>query len=98
MIQTKHTPTPWEYVTKKDRFGSEKLISGQPDSDGMRPVICGCIMNPSDAAYIVKCVNSHAELVEALGLVMKNSTNFRLKGPDYLIEKVEAALAKAGAE
>lgn len=34
------------------------------------------------------------ELVEGLQLVMKNSTNFRLKAPDYMIDKIEALLQR----
>lgn len=41
---------------------------------------------------ITALVENNRKLREALQLVMKNSTNFRLKAPDYLIDKVESVI------
>ena len=35
------------------------------------------------------------KLLEALKLVMKDSSNFKLKAPNYMIDQIEAAIAQA---
>lgn len=79
MTDTKHTPTPWVSVhrgTKKDiakgndyfRVGSEADVS---DPDMSCTHVFGT-RKEANAAHIVKCVNLHDELVEALGELIEN--------------------------
>lgn len=89
--ETKHTPTPWDQLndvfTIEDGYFS---MIQTPDQ---------CIANVFDeanAAHIVKCVNMHDELVEALEAAA-NSSGFQYMFYETR-EKINAALAKARGE
>lgn len=58
--KTKHTPTPW------DRMGDLIIRVEGPASFDVAKVD-----SEANAAHIVKCVNLHDELVEALSELMK---------------------------
>jgi dienelactone hydrolase len=64
-----HTPTPWrtEKLPHIER-GHEDVPRFRLWS-GKTPVIDGFILDEQDAAFIVRAVNSHDRLVEALRLV-----------------------------
>ncbi|MDD5534062.1 MAG: hypothetical protein PHC52_14820 [Syntrophales bacterium] len=101
MSETTHTPTPWrDYVqgdgtgviistVEKDNYGRDREIivrvplSGQPSRE--------------NAAFIVRAVNAHDALVDALGtLVASLSWEEKRSGTTYHgYEMAKAALAKA---
>lgn len=94
---SKHTPTPWE--------SQNNVIFGDvdnPEHDGDSPYI-GKLEgqleddNKANAAHIVKCVNVHDELLEALkGLLDELSSEEmdRLEN-SAILRAVYAAIAKA---
>lgn len=59
--ETKHTPTPW------DTMGSLVIRVEGPTS-----YMVARASSSEDAAHIVKCVNMHDELVEALKKIANN--------------------------
>lgn len=59
-VKQTHTPTPWEAHEGQDYnhvYGGDHDHSGNPIAE---------VAKFEDAAYIVKCVNAHEGLVEAL--------------------------------
>jgi len=72
----KHTPTPWEVTGELDYIRISNRDSQNPDScDGIRQVahvVQGDYEIPNyeeamaNAQHIIHCVNTHAELLEAL--------------------------------
>lgn len=89
--ETKHTPTPWDQLnnvfTMEDGYFS---MIQTPDQ---------CIANvfdEADAAHIVKCVNMHDELVEALKEIYGNGDATGCN-PQIKTDIARAALKKAGA-
>lgn len=65
MTQPEHTKTPWEYETFKDDDGvpDEHFIYGFNNHQ------ITSLDNKEDAELIVKAVNNHADLVEALEII-----------------------------
>lgn len=81
---TTHTATPWSYQ-KVD----EQYIIETPD---LKEYV-GWAENKKNAQHIVKCVNSHDELVEALKLLLINYGGLMNKnGASY--NQAKQALAK----
>lgn len=84
-----HTPTPWN-VTKDSHPDMEGSI--WIDSKTIeKPALC---FNEADAAFIVRAVNSHEELLEACKEIvryMKNETD----NPEAVYDRVEQAIANA---
>lgn len=118
-MEEKHTPTPW-YVTER---GKECHISNSPtvDENGDLPGDCYWIAitmgsatdsgdDNANADFIVRAVNLHAELVEALDLAQKtlsmlttntnsDTTSMAAWATCVAAEtKARAALSKAKAE
>lgn len=93
----KHTQTPWELGYKNDEYSKDELvIVGPPemiDGEEMKEVICGTIMEDLNAQHIVKCVNSHDELVALL----EESLIF-LTDHNDLYRRIESALQSLGEE
>lgn len=91
----KHTETPW--TSKHPVYYSddaEHILAPMPGQEGM--VIASYVL-PANAAYIVKCVNSHEALVEAC----KEALDFidEYMGDyvkDKTIKQIEEALKLAG--
>jgi len=84
-----HTPTPWYNIANdiyhESEYGSDPIAS-----------VCGeCSFNQdqANAAHIVKCVNMHDELVEALEDAIQ-----LLQMAGYSTVEHRAALAKARGE
>lgn len=110
MTDTKHTPTPWnvsqtgsyftEIRAESGRRIAETWVQGQARSRDA--AIKQAYTNEANAAHIVKCVNLHDELVEALKnlhIAALQSTVNSLSndyGSDALSESY-ALLKKAGA-
>lgn len=96
MSETKHTPTPYMVRRRFDKRQSleirtEKIIPG---------AVIGALIaktseiNPDeDAAYIVRAVNSHDELVAALKEARQFIEDLGWNG--MTVDKINAALAKA---
>lgn len=85
MSEVKHTPTPW--------VADENAIN---DNMGFEIALITSDMrtweeDDANTAHIVKCVNLHDELVEALEI----AETYHLIDKDRII--VEASLKKAGA-
>lgn len=59
-MKTKHTPGPWEQVPN-DKSIVAVNIQPHPDGGYTWDTIVEC--SEADAAHIVRCVNSHDELV-----------------------------------
>ena len=62
----KHTPTPWatevDTCAKCREEGTEEFIFSPGPDTGLHGAVCG----RADAEFIVRAVNHHEELVEAL--------------------------------
>lgn len=84
-MTNQHTPTPWEF---------DKEHSAIIDKNGMG--IAGNV-DDADAAYIVKAVNCHEELVEALQAIMRPEES-RFANMREINAAINNALAKAGAK
>ena len=85
-MSKEHTPTPWvardEYIYDKDRNEiATTTTSGFHYST-----------DEANAAHIVKCVNMHDELVEALRLLLSSSSDYQTG-----VAEAEETLKKAGA-
>lgn len=87
----KHTPTPWHYTP-----GNPMVYGASTDSKGggrqevalAREVYMNRSERETNAAHIVKCVNLHDELVEAL-----KDALFMAMGPGETINAREIAEA-----
>lgn len=91
MSETKHTPGPW-------RAAHDDTDVRLLDEEGNW--IAECKMwehdqNVANANHIVRCVNAHDDMLEALEAVQADDTA-RLSGPVW--DKVRAALKKARGE
>lgn len=109
MTQSKHTPTPWTAV----QYNDNKILLAHQPSDMQQPEVFISDMtckadeieaNEANAAFIVKAVNCHDDLIEALKFYAdKASYEFIHGTASYMpIEvddgyKAREALTKAGA-
>lgn len=92
----KHTPTPWVWIEgDPDIFtlwnNKEVPLAAVKSPIWHEDRLCGSLEAAANAAHIVKCVNMHDELVEALEI----AETYKLKQEDRLI--IEKTLKKAGA-
>jgi len=105
----KHTPTPWEVTGELDYIRISNTDSKNPDScDGIRQVahvVQGDYEIPNyeeamaNAQHIIHCVNTHAELLEALKECVADAE--KAVNPEsrmYGYAKARAAIAKATKE
>lgn len=94
--ETKHTPIPWEVATDED--GRVAVIKGCSFLTYAFPTDLGFETGSpeANAAHIVKCVNMHDELVEALKEVhdwfMADDAH-----PGSMIGRARETLKKSGA-
>lgn len=89
-----HTPTPWKivyaYMTGDTKFPLHYIRSeNSPQSN-----ICHG-GNLANAQHIVKCVNSHDALVEALNKVYKSMQDGSISDCGFDSQFIRDALAKA---
>lgn len=103
--ETKHTPTPWRVEADTTLIWGD-CNPDDNSTRGMGYPIAKCNINPSgnwstgpyadegaaNAAHIVKCVNLHDELVEALKQAYAVS-----RAHNYFDIDIEETLKKAGA-
>lgn len=108
MTDTKHTPTPWRVEGGTTLIWGDCDTNDLSDY-GMGYPIAECRVSPistsiwckapyadegdANASHIVKCVNMHDELVEAL----KEASVYLPEHHGPVIIKVREALKKAGA-
>jgi len=102
-MTTKHTPLPWETTHDlNDTFNTQIWNSGT------ETLIADCDMlngqsaktSQANAAFIVKAVNCHYELLEALKMVRDADEDCKKDGlprwcTDIARAKIDAAIAKA---
>lgn len=85
-----HTATPWLYRDSPYVFDSNKNCIAITDTDNASKERI-----EANAAFIVKAVNAHDELVEACRLAYEDWQNGEHGSPAFIA--LERALAKAGA-
>lgn len=96
----KHTPTPWTvgmYGASAD-FRAIDIHAAVCKPDGALLATCGPFDEESkaDAAFIVRAVNSHEALLDALKAVEENLAHVGLAGTVGILRKVcREAIAKA---
>ncbi len=98
-----HTPTPWEWqgvVTEGEEAGCAFIIGGN-----LGGLVCGALPRPTEldsgdfsrveanAAFIVKAVNCHDELVEAAREALSWITN--IDNSAKVVGQLRKALEKA---
>lgn len=101
--EVKHTPTPWptDMVEKIWMAGLSKLIAdGDLGASAVAAIFDG--IAKEDAAHIVKCVNMHDELVEALKALHIQALQSNVNSPanewgEEALSMSLATLKKAGA-
>jgi hypothetical protein len=103
-METKHTPTPWKAIRSSSFWDIDPVNRKDGDPHSIGNV---CSSDPDDstglqeanAAFIVKCVNAHDELVKALESALKNLRHHSGDRPDFdeVFAPEIAALTKAGA-
>lgn len=73
-MKTKHTPTPWSYFKSEGEKVSIEKLNENPKCPVSKiatlhkgnPYPCGVDYSEANAEYIVKCVNNHEALLEAV--------------------------------
>ena len=99
MSEIKHTPTPW--IIEHGHMQQHTDIRYWQITDG-QDAICNnqfCFARDSEAnaAHIVKCVNMHDELVEALKLAHNGIVSYSRDDKEATVTMIREALKKAGA-
>lgn len=96
MTDTKHTPTPWKI---ENWHGDTQIIGPEGSLICIDTTYYPVAPSEEDMAHIVKCVNMHDELVEALKDIIDRSHNDPLGTSKVLdMRKIaEKTLKKAGA-
>jgi hypothetical protein len=94
---SKHTPTPWK-ISKHIEPGTAWTI----EADGGGGFICngwgpGSSIDDDNAAFIVRAVNSHEELLGACQMLVAMYSDVAPHGQSPVVEQARAAIAKAKA-
>lgn len=109
-MSKEHTPTPWRVDDTKIEHCciQSAIIKDVPQGDGMYSqdymLVAECY-DAEEAAHIVKCVNMHDELVEALdaignltrATVLRDTAGSAVNRLNMAIDMARATLKKAGA-
>jgi hypothetical protein len=93
-----HTPTPWRVVPTTVKGAGTKRRDIVTDSGEFSPAFVAGDVDEHDAELIVRAVNSHAALVEALRDMLNDAET--MNAPyrnEAFCEAARAALEKAGA-
>jgi hypothetical protein len=65
-----HTPTPWELIDERQIYAGEKLLAEVTDTaEGLEG---SCAEADANAAFIVRAVNCHAELLSACAAALQD--------------------------
>lgn len=89
-MKTEHTPGPWKLIPADGITFKWPAI--QRGEEGGFVVKGRSDLQAKADAHLIAAA---PDMLECLKLIMGNSTNFRLKAPDYMIDKIDAAIAKA---
>lgn len=85
-----HTPTPWRYFKQGDgtRFHLTARTSDKPGNsfDDFGQID---IQHEANAAHIVRCVNAHDQLIEALQALVDDDAD-ALKDATTLLARLQA--------
>ena len=108
MSESKHTPTPWAFCKAKTPIEGEFAFGIYATIDGMPKIIAeafgrvGKDIRPdaaANAAFIVRAVNAHEDLLEAAQLYdqtyASTQTNPTAAQEARVINAMRAAIAKA---
>ena len=89
MKNTQHTPTPY-YATKQGR--GIHIQSAKINEDNYVCEVYGTLNDKANAEHIVKCVNSHDALVEALKMLVVHIEKLSEDGniPNITVGTLEA--------
>lgn len=91
-----HTPTPWRLGEASNEYQS---IVCDDNANGVTFWVANVDARANVAAHIVKCVNLHDELVDALELLIDNISPEAWEAlPQYVQEQVMLAFINAKAE
>lgn len=107
-MTTQHTPTPWRAAINMDgRHQAFSIMADSPafhkDEWPYQPLIAqtlhgkGCAtleVARANAAHIVKCVNLHDELIEALDMIFSTGVATSINPDGVWATKARAVLAK----
>jgi len=91
-MNLKHAPTPWHLASTADGYFTcierdDRLIARCGSSDFLQA--------ERDAAFVVRAVNAHEELIDTLRMVIEDLQEDEY---GYLIKMAEQAIAKAEGE
>lgn len=102
---TKHTPVPWAYKVAAKAIGDEKLDTGIiAEIDGANRIVAECFgrvgqstyLNSVDnAAFIVRAVNCHDELIEVLTRFSHDGALQTIEDRERFRKEARAAIRKA---
>jgi len=101
-----HTPTPWnigQYQRELDWYGNEVLVTGiYSKQDGVKVAKVETWLgeeykaeSDANAELIVRAVNSHAALLEALKLTLMNAKAPEATDWSAVVQRLERAIAQA---
>ena len=96
----KHTPTPWKVglITKS---GDSVYVDVSQDIEEVEVPIAGLLHHDTEAnaAFIVKAVNNHYQLLEALEKIVRQTEDmippFRAMGADQMMKVARKAIKQA---
>lgn len=66
-----HTPTPWRVIPPSGNFTKSTLVATESGSPFHHGDEIADVMDEANAAFIVKCVNTHELLIEGLKTAIK---------------------------
>lgn len=88
----KHTPTPWEI--SEPILGNKYAVWTRNHSDFEGPrVVIPRKLSKEDAAFIVRAVNAHEDILNMLKSYVKATDG--MSGFDYMAVQAKQAIAKA---
>lgn len=70
--ETKHTPTPW---VVENWHGDTQIVGPEGSLICINTTYYPIAPSEEDMAHIVKCVNMHEELVDALDKILDNNND-----------------------
>jgi hypothetical protein len=92
-MTTKHTPTPWRDCAPPSNFHKGKIFIRPANGERLIAIVSGEMQQDeirANAAFIVRAVNTHDDLVEALKDLLDGTGDMTAER----IEKARAALRK----
>ncbi len=94
--QTQHTPTPWHTEQASD---GHFMIHETEGKSGVHEISLAHVKEERNAAFIVRAVNAHEELLATCQALISElrwtSKNGQFPGMDKVIAEADKAIAKA---